>query len=258
MDRLLLQTFADAEAVSQAAAREFVRCAIEAVTDRGRFTVALSGGSTPRRLFQVLSDAPHRDTVDWSKVEIFWGDERSVAPDHADSNYRMAKEALLERVPIPAERVHRLQAEREDRDAAAADYQNEIARTFGVDPAGAPPVFDLILLGMGPDAHTASLFPHTTALGETGKWVVPNYVPKFSTYRLTMTRTLLNKARQVLFLVAGPDKATPLFEVFTGPPDSARLPSQLIKPTAGRLVWYLDKAAGARLLGGFESAGGPS
>src|SRR5438067_1497179 len=155
MDRLHLQTFADAEAVSQAAAREFARCATEAVIARGKFTVALSGGSTPRRLYQILADPPCRDLVDWSKVEIFWGDERSVAPDHADSNYRMASEAMLTRLPIPAERVHRLQAERPDREKAAQEYQNEIALVHGVDPAGEPPVFDLILLGMGPDAHTA-------------------------------------------------------------------------------------------------------
>src|SRR5262245_32374358 len=166
MDRLILQTYADAEAVSQAAAREFARIATEAIVSQGRFTVALSGGSTPKRLFQILADPPFRDTITWSQVHVFWGDERCVPPDHADSNYLMAKEALLSRVPIPAENVHRPQAEREDRDAAARDYQDEIAKVFGVVPDGEPPVFDLFLLGMGPDAHTASLFPHTPALGE--------------------------------------------------------------------------------------------
>jgi 6-phosphogluconolactonase len=255
MERLLLQTFADAEAVSQAAAHEFVRRAIDAIGGNGRFTVALSGGSTPKRLYQLLAEPPHKDAVDWSRVEIFWGDERAVPPDHPDANYRMASEAMLQKLPIPAEHVHRVPADRPDRDAAAADYQNEIARVFGIDPAGSPPVFDLILLGMGPDAHTASLFPHSTALGETTKWVVSNYVAKFKDqgvpHRLTMTRPLLNKAREVLFLVAGKDKADPLFEVFTGPPDSARLPSQLIKPTTGQLVWYLDVAAAARLTAGY-------
>jgi 6-phosphogluconolactonase len=222
------------------------------VVARGKFTVALSGGSTPKRLYQILSEAPHRDTIDWSKVEIFWGDERSVAPDHADSNYRMASEAMLTRLPIPAERVHRMQAERQDRDKAAQDYQNEIARVFGVSPTGEPPVFDLILLGMGPDAHTASLFPGTTALKEMSKWVVPNWVEKFKTFRLTMTRPIINKARQVLFLVAGKDKTDPLLKVFCGPSDPHTYPSQLICPTTGQLTWYLDVAAVAGLTKGFN------
>ena len=151
-------------------------------------------------------------------MELFWGDERSVPPDHNDSNYHTADVALLQKITIAPERVHRMQAEREDRDAAARDYQNEIARISK--PTPTKTAFDLILLGMGPDGHTASLFPHTTALGETTKWVVPNYVLKFSTYRLTMTRPMINKARQVLFLVAGKDKQDPLFEVWTGPTDS--------------------------------------
>src|SRR5262245_19052923 len=243
MDRLQLMTFADSEAVSQAAAREFARLAFEAVAERGRFVVALSGGSTPKRLYQILAEPPLRDSIRWNKVEMFWGDERSVPPDHSDSNYRMANEAMLQKVPLRPGSVHRMQAEREDRDAAAQDYANEIATLFGMPASGPPPAFDLILLGMGPDAHTASLFPHTQALGVTDRWVVPNYVPKFNTYRLTMTRPMINAARQVLFLVAGPDKANPLFEVFTGPPDSARLPSQLIRPRPGLLVWYADKSA---------------
>ena len=252
MDRLQLHTFADAEAVSQAAAREFIRCAAEAVKARGKFTVALSGGSTPRRLYQILAEAPCRDQVDWSKIDIFWGDERSVPPDHSDSNYRMANEAMLSRLPIPAARVHRLQAEREDRDKAAMDYQNEIARVFGVDAGGEPPVFDLILLGMGPDAHTASLFPGTTGLRELKKWVVPNWVEKFKTFRLTMTRPMINKAREVLFLVAGKDKTDPLMKVFCGPSDPNTYPSQLICPATGQLVWYLDVAAIAGMTAGFN------
>lgn len=256
MDRLLVQTFADAEAVSQAAAKEFARGVSEAVAARGKFTVALSGGSTPRRLYQILADAPYRDAIDWSKVEIFWGDERSVAPDHADSNYRMAYEAMLARLAIPGDRVHRIVAERPDREAAAFDYQKEIAKVFNVDSAGEPPAFDLVLLGMGPDAHTASLFPGSTALREAKKWIVPNWVEKFHTWRLTMTRPLINKARQVLFLVAGKDKAEPLLRVFTGPADPDKYPSQLICPTSGQLCWYLDVAAGAELTKGFSPSWG--
>ncbi len=242
-----IRTFPDAEAVSRGAAEEFVRCARDAVAARGRFTVTLSGGSTPKRMFEMLADPPHRDQVDWSKTHIFWGDERSVPPDHRDSNYRMANEAMLSRLPIPVAQIHRIEAERKDRDAAARDYQAVIAKTFGVDPNGEPPAFDLVLLGMGPDGHTASLFPHTTALTEAKRWVVVNFVPKFNTDRVTLTAPILNKARAVLFLVAGADKVQPLVEVLEGPPDPSRLPSQLIAPTGGALLWFVDRLAAAKL-----------
>jgi 6-phosphogluconolactonase len=242
-----IRVFADAEAVSQAAAVEFVARARDAVAARGRFFVALSGGSTPQRLYQLLADKPHRDQVPWANVQLFWGDERSVPPDHKDSNYRMTREAMLDRVPLPPAQVHRLEADRSDRDQAARDYQAALAKAFGVDPAGQPPAFDLVLLGMGPDGHTASLFPHTTALKETTRWVVVNYVPKFSTDRVTLTTPILNRAREVLFLVAGPDKADPLSRVIEGPPNADELPSQLIKPVGGSLIWFIDRAASARL-----------
>ena len=245
-----IRTFPDAEAVSRGASEEFVRCAREAIAARGRFTVTLSGGSTPKRMFEMLAELPCRDQVEWAKVHIFWGDERSVPPDHRDSNYRMAHEAMLTRLPIPVLQIHRIEAERTDRDVAARDYQAAIARTFGVDANGEPPAFDLVLLGMGPDGHTASLFPGTTALAETKRWVVVNFVPKFNTDRVTLTTTILNKAKQVLFLVAGADKTEPLFEVLEGPPDPVRLPSQLIKPTTGTLVWFVDRLAVAKLTTG--------
>jgi len=198
-------------------------------------------------MFEMLAEAPYRDQVEWAKVHVFWGDERSVPPDHPDSNYRMAKDAMLSRLPIPAAQVHRIEAERADRDAAARDYQAVIARTFAVDPNGEPPAFDLVLLGMGPDGHTASLFPHTTALAETKRWTVVNFVPKFNTDRVTLTLPVLNRAREVLFLVAGADKARPLAEVLEGPPDPARLPSQLIRPAPGELLWFVDRLAAAQL-----------
>jgi len=247
MTQSIIRTFADAEAVSRAAAEEFVRSAGETLAVRGRFTVALSGGSTPKRLYQLLAGEPFRDQVDWKKVEIFWGDERSVPPDHQDSNYRMAREAMLEKLPIPTGQVHRLEAERSDRDAAAREYQQTLARVFGVSVDGPPPAFDLVLLGMGPDGHTASLFPGTTALKETTRWVVVNFVPKFNTDRLTLTAPVLNRAREVLFLVAGADKVQPLREVLEGPPDIQRLPSQLIRPSEGRLLWFVDRQAAAQL-----------
>jgi 6-phosphogluconolactonase len=159
----------------------------------------------------------------------------------------MAREAMLAALPIPADHVHRLEAERSDRDAAARDYEAVLARVFGADLAGPPPAFDLVLLGMGPDGHTASLFPHTRALGETARWVLVNFVPKFNTDRLTFTRPVLNRAREVLFLVAGADKAEVLADVLAGPDDPERLPSQSVRPADGRLVWFLDRAAAARL-----------
>jgi 6-phosphogluconolactonase len=243
----IIRVFADAEAVSRAAAQEFVRCAGPAIAARGRFAVALSGGSTPRRLYQLLAAEPFRAQVDWSRVDFFWGDERCVPPDHPDSNYRMAREAMLEKLPVPADRVHRMEAERADRDAAARDYEQTLARVLGVPAGGEPPALDLILLGLGPDGHTASLFPHTAALAEKSRWVVVNYVPKFNTDRLTLTAPVLNQAREVLFLVAGADKAEPLAEVLEGPPDPERLPAQMIRPAQGRLVWYVDRLAAARL-----------
>lgn len=246
MSARIIRIFPDVEALNKAAAVEFVRCAGEAIGARGRFAVALSGGSTPKRLYQLLTTEPYRSQIDWGRVEIFWGDERCVPPDHKDSNYRMAREAMLDRLPIPAEHVHRLEAERSDRAAAARDYVAAIARVFGVSAGAEPPAFDLILLGMGPDGHTASLFPHTQALDETRRWVVPNHVPQLHTDRLTLTRPILNRARQVLFLVAGADKAERLVEVLAGPDDAKRLPSQSIQP-AGQLLWFVDAAAAARL-----------
>jgi 6-phosphogluconolactonase len=246
MSTRTIRTFADVESLGEAAAHEFVRCAREAIADRGRFTVTLSGGSTPRRSYQLLAAEPLRAQVDWEHVEFFWGDERCVPPDHADSNYRMAREAMLGHLPIPAEHVHRLEAERADRDAAARDYEATLARVFGATPGGEPPSFDLIMLGMGPDGHTASLFPHTKALDETARWVVANFVPKFNTDRLTLTRPILNRAREVLFLVAGADKAERLVEVLTGPADPKRLPAQSIQPD-GHLVWFVERAAAERL-----------
>jgi 6-phosphogluconolactonase len=247
MTTRIARVFADAEAVSHAAAVEFVRCASEAQAARGRFTVALSGGSTPQRLFQLLAAPPFRGQVDWKRIHFFWGDERCVPPDHKDSNYRMAMEALLGPVGVPTNNVHRIQAERGDRAAAARDYQQEIARVFGVDPTGTPPSFDLILLGMGPDGHTASLFPDTGALTEEKAWVVVNYVLKFATDRITMTLPILNRGRQVLFLVAGTDKAQRLAEVLEGPPNPQWLPSQSINSTCGPVLWFTDRLAAANL-----------
>ncbi len=253
----LVRIFPDAEAVGRAAAEEFVRRAAEAVAARGRFAVALSGGSTPKRMYERLAEPPLQSQVDWSRVDVFWVDERCVPPDNNDSNYRMAQKAMLSRLPIPPGRIQRLEAERPDLDAAARDYQAVVARAFGVPADRAPPAFDLLLLGLGTDGHTASLFPETAALDETSRWVVVNFVPKFAADRLTLTYPILNSARETLFLVEGADKAERLAEVLEGPAEPKRLPAQGIRPKTGLLVWYVDRAAAARLtLPPAEESGG--
>ena len=193
----------------------------------------------------------YRD-LDTVRAEIDWmGRNRIKYVFNADSNFGMASKALLQKLVIPPTRIHRMEAERPNREAAASEYQAELARLSPPSQGGAgggdPPALDLVLLGMGPDGHTASLFPHTTALKETKRWVVANFVPKFNAHRLTMTAPFLNRASNVLFLVAGADKAPVLAEVLEGPPDHDRLPSQMIQPSAGTLTWFVDEAAAAKL-----------
>lgn len=243
----MLQRFVNGEAVCRAAAEYFVKAAREAIGERGRFSVALSGGSTPRRLYQLLADAAIRDLVEWPRIDFFWGDERSVGPDHPDSNFHTASTELLERVPVAPARVHRLEGEHADHDRSARTYEVEMAKVFSIEPGQSPPIFDLILLGMGPDGHTASLFPHTAALEENSRWVVANEVPKLETTRLTMTYPVLNRARGVLFLVVGSDKAGPLAEIMEGPPDPKRLPAQAVRPESGPANWFVDHQAGMKL-----------
>jgi len=180
-------------------------------------------------------------------VEFFWGDERTVPPDHPDSNFHMANEALLQKLEVAPKQIHRMQAELEDKEAVARDYQTEIAHVFGVPEQGEPPSFDLILLGLGPDGHTASLFPHTEAVVERQRWISRNDVPKLNASRITMTAPILNRGKFILFLVAGADKAEALHAVLDGPKDPERLPAQLIQPTGGILIWMTDEAAISRL-----------
>jgi 6-phosphogluconolactonase len=242
-----LLVVADQAALAQDAAKRVVAIAEEAVARCGRFTVALAGGSTPKRLYSLLATEPYRTCLPWRKTHLFWGDERAVPPEHPDSNFGIARATLLSRVPIPANQVHRMQAERADLDAAASEYAAEIARTFTAQPPDEPPAFNLILLGLGTDGHTASLFPYTQALQERRRWVAPNYVPTLQANRLTLTTPILNRAAMILFLVSGADKAAVLQTVLEGPPDPERLPAQLIRPVAGRLVWLVDQAAASRL-----------
>jgi 6-phosphogluconolactonase len=234
--------FSDPGTLADGAAATFCAVANNAINRHGKFIVALSGGRTPKALYEILAtDLRYRDSVSWKDVYFFFGDERHVLPDHPDSNFRMANEALLKRIPASEGNIFRVPAELVDANEAAHCYQQTLLAFFASNSEIEDnlPVFDLILLGMGPDGHTASLFPHTTALAETSRWVVPNFVPKFDTYRLTMTTAILNRAAHIMFLVSGDDKKPVLAEVLTGPPDSARLPSQLIQTQAGELVWLV-------------------
>ncbi len=241
----LVRVLADPEAVSAAGAELACELAAGAIAARGAFRVALSGGSTPRRMLELLACEPRRSRVDWSRVRIFFGDERAVAPDHADSNYGMAQRALLARVPLAPGQVHRMRGEAPDLARAADEYALEIAREFGVAAEGPPPAFDLIYLGLGGDAHTASLFPGTPALAERRRWVVANPVAEQATTRLSFSPPLLCAAREVAFLVAGASKRAALRAVLDGPRDPQRYPAQLVQPACGRVRWLVDAAARA-------------
>lgn len=236
--------FDDAEATARAAAARFAQLAAECVAGRGRFSVALSGGSTPRRIYELLANSKSGERVEWGKVHLFFGDERCVPPGDPQSNYRMARESLISRVPLPAENVHRMTGEG-DAVAGARLYEDELRAFFG--DAAAFPRFDLVLLGMGDDGHTASLFPGTPALDELRAWVFANPVGNLKAYRLTLTAPVINHAANVIFIVAGAGKAERLREVIRGERDPRRLPAQLIRPEDGALDWYVDRAAAAKL-----------
>lgn len=236
----------DATALARAAADEFSRLARESIAARGTFTVALSGGSTPKAIFQQLaSDQASGPALPWDRIQIFFGDERPVPPDHADSNYRMANESLLSKVPIPTANVHRIEGEREAADAAIS-YEADLRSTFA-DSAGSLPRFDLIFLGMGADGHTASLFPDSSALDEQRTLVCSTWVEKFRSHRITFTYPLINAAARVLFVAGGADKTVMLSHVLRGDPSGQTYPAQQIRPTSGQLVWLVDEAAASAL-----------
>ena len=241
-----LTVFDNEAALFRGAAEKFAAVVREAVERRGRCTVALSGGSTPRGLYDLLATEDFRSAIAWDKIEWFFGDERSVGPDDPDSNYRLARETLFAKLGIAEQHVHRIQGESEKREAAANDYQRELAKVFGIEPDGPPPAFDLILLGMGSDGHTASLFPFTSALNVRKRWVAANDVPQLNTKRYTLTAVVINAASCVVFMVTGVGKAKVLREVLQGAGRPKRLPSQMIKPT-GELCWYVDRAAASQL-----------
>ncbi|HVF49111.1 MAG TPA: 6-phosphogluconolactonase [Pyrinomonadaceae bacterium] len=239
----MISVFDDAEQLAQAAAERFVAAARAAVGVSGRFSVALAGGTTPRRVYKLLASDAYKNQLEWSKVHIFFGDERCVPPAHPDSNYRMARETLLARVAVPAANVHRIEGAG-DAASGARRYEDELRAFFKGDEW---PRFDLVLLGMGDDGHTASLFPHTHALAEEQAWVVANRVEKLRAFRITLTARAINHAARVVFMVAGAGKAARLAEVLHGARDPERLPAQLIRPLAGSLEWLVDRAAAESL-----------
>jgi 6-phosphogluconolactonase len=229
----------------QAAGEEVIGVATAAVAQRGRFTIALSGGSTPKNLFTLIA-ANASTSLPWEKIFFFWGDERHVPPTDAENNYRMAEETLLSKVPVPPANIFRIPTENKDASAVALAYEQTLQKFFALAP-GEFPRFDLILLGMGPDGHTASLFPETAALQEKSRLVVANWVEKLNASRITLTLPVLNAARRVAFLVSGADKATVLHEVLEGKAPGEKYPSKLVQPSDGKLIWFVDRAAGSEL-----------
>lgn len=234
----------DLEAISYQAASLFVTASRNAITEKMRFVVAISGGSTPRKLYGLLGSAEYSHQIDWHRVHFFWVDERCVPKDHEESNFKAAFDTLLSKVSIPVENIHRIRGE-VDPEKATRDYENEIRVFFGTSDW---PVFDLVILGMGEDGHTASLFPGSKALEEKERWVVPVYLEKHKINRITLTLPVLNRATQILFLVSGRSKATILSEILVGNHKNDKYPAGLIHPALGDLIWLIDQEAADKLI----------
>lgn len=234
---------ADAAGVARAAARQFVEWAWQFIAREGSFFVALAGGNTPRELYRLLASEEFRPQVDWAKVHLFWGDERAVPPDHAESNYGMARRELLVHIPMLNANVHRMEADRPNLGRAAQDYEEVLRRHLRLDSRGFPR-FHLILLGLGRDGHTASLFPGNRKARDTSRWVSTPLVPKLGSRRMTLTLPVLNAAHNVLFLVTGAEKAEALRDVLAGTSDPP-LPAQLVTVPDGRRIFLADEAAAA-------------
>jgi len=239
---------ANSEELARFAAEQFVRLAIEAQRERGLFTVALAGGSTPKTLYVLLASEQesYRAQLDFGMIHFFWGDERHVPPDHPDSNYRMASEAMLSKVPVPLENVHRIKSEMADAEEAARDYEQVLEKFFKLEN-GQLPRFDLVVLGMGSDGHTASIFPDSDVINEKRRLVVAPWVEKLRSYRITLTPPVLNKAASTIVLVSGAEKAEILHKVLEGEYRPEFFPAQLISPSEGGLLWLADREA-AQLL----------
>lgn len=228
-----------------AAAKEVVEVANGCRKEGRECSMALAGGSTPRGLYRLLTGEPYRSQLSWEHLRVFWGDERTVPPDHHESNFRMAEETFLSQVPVSAKQVFRIEGELPAGEAAAR-YEKVLQEQFRLSP-GEVPRFDLILLGMGPDGHTASLFPGTSAVAESHKLVAAPWVEKFHTYRVTLTPPVLNAAKHVVFLVSGQDKAQVLRTVLEGPAEADRYPAQVVNPSAGKLIWFINQDAAGLL-----------
>ncbi len=241
-----VQVVDDADAVLDAAVEIVVREADAHIARGGRFTLVLAGGSTPQGLYQRLASAPHRDRIDWTRVHLFWGDERCVPPTDAASNYRMAREAFIDHVPIPPAQVHRIRGE-EEPEAEAARYDTLLRVALNVPGTSRPGAFDLVLLGLGTDGHTASLFPGKTAPHESARRVVAEYVDDARGWRVTLTPVALNAAHAVVFVVTGADKSVALAAVLEGPLAPDALPAQRIATGAADVRWLVDRAAASRL-----------
>ena len=245
--RGLVRVVADAESLAHAAAETCVSALVPAAAERGIATVALSGGSTPRRMGELLATPAYRDRVPWEQVEVFWGDERWVPESSDESNAGVARRAFLDHVPIPPSRINPFNTDLPDPRLAADMYATQLRTVFG--RADHVPRFDLILLGMGDDGHTASLFPGTAALHEREALAVAHHVPRLDADRLTLTPPVLNAGRAVVFLVGGAGKAETLARVLEGPEVPDELPAQVVRPTDGTLTWLVDRAAASRLTG---------
>jgi len=244
-----IRVFKDLELLSRAAAAEFTALGAQAKPAKhgeAPFAAALSGGSTPKRLYELLATPEFSTKVLWPRVHLFQVDERCVPPDDAESNYRMMRQAMLERIPLPATNFHRMAAEQPDREGAARRYEAELRETLR-SPAPAWPAFNLVYLGVGDDGHTASLFPGTAAIEERERAVCPNYVEKLKMFRLTLTLPVLNAAAKVIFLVAGSGKAKTVHQILHPSTAMIQFPAQRVQPSQGTISWYLDEAA-ARLL----------
>jgi 6-phosphogluconolactonase len=241
------QVYPTAADMALASARLFAAKVEQAVAERGVARIAISGGSTPQATFKILADPsqPFLATVPWDKVMLYWVDERCVPPDHPDSNYGVAKELLLTKVPIPEANVFRMEGELPPEEAANR-YESYLRNSMKLEGAESPS-FDFLALGMGDDGHTASLFPHTEALHEIGRIVVANRVPQKDTWRITLTFPVINQAKEVAFEMEGPKKPDVLAKVMLGPRDPETYPSQLIRPTSGKLLLLLDEVAAAKL-----------
>jgi 6-phosphogluconolactonase len=247
-----IRILADGTAIAKRAAQEFAQAAAAAVQQKGTFSVALAGGSTPRALYSLLAtDAALRSQVPWDKIHLFFGDERHVGPDHADSNFRMVTESLILKSPLKPEQATRIKGEYPDTAQAAQEYEQALRAYFKIKD-GEYPRFDLVLAGMGNEGHTLSLFPGTKALHADGRIVVRNWIGKLYTERITLTAPAACNTARLIFMVTGADKAPALKAVLEGPFEPEQLPAQLLQPKNGKLLWLVDTAAGGMLSTGIR------